>query len=248
MSLEQQISNLVQASNNLTGAVNNKMGEIDQRVDNAEQEYQALINGIRSDFPFYRLTKNQELKINGSLVVGSKGTPDGWANRDSAVHECEIVAYTETGKEPDQKSLIVQDMYRDIKNYIPKHNQPDFAVLRVSTKAEAPPDSINKFFSIYQGPLPSGVPMTFGAWIKVEKGDVRFLSSNSGDQVPNDGRWHEIIRHYEMSAGGANYTFGPHLYLEPGASCLIALPAVVVGKIPQGKWGFVDKPVLEREG
>ncbi|HCH4229654.1 TPA: hypothetical protein NKV81_004474 [Vibrio parahaemolyticus] len=243
----QEIGALIDSVNEMTGTVAGKMGEIDNRVNEAEQEYKSLINGIRSDFPFYRLTKNQELKINGSLSVGSTGTPDGWANRDNTVHECEIVAYTETGKEPDQKNPIIQDMYRDIKNYIPKHNQPDFAVLRVSTKADTPPDSISSFYSIYQGPLPSGVPMTFGAWIKVEKGDVRFLSSQANDQVPNDGSWHEIIRHYEMSAGGANYTFGPHLHLEPGASCLIALPAVVVGKIPQGKWGFVDKPILERE-
>ncbi|EOG7744629.1 hypothetical protein ACLIOE_003795 [Vibrio parahaemolyticus] len=239
---------LVESNRRLTETVENKVGEIDQRVEQAEEEYRNLINGIRSDFPFYRLTKNQELKINGALTVGSTGTPDGWANRSSAIHQCEIVAYSQTGVEPDQKDPIVQEMWMHIKGYVPKHNQPDFAILRVSTVPDAAPNEIRTFYSIYQGPLPNGVPMTFGAWIKVESGDVRFLSSNTDYQVPSDNRWHEITKTYNMSNGGADYTFGPHLYIEPGASCLIALPAVVVGKIPDGKWGFVDKPILEREG
>lgn len=43
MSLEQQVTALVEASNNLTGAVNGKISEIDQRVATAEQEFDDFI-------------------------------------------------------------------------------------------------------------------------------------------------------------------------------------------------------------
>ncbi|KOH04517.1 hypothetical protein ACZ98_23330 (plasmid) [Vibrio parahaemolyticus] len=239
---------LVESNRRLTETVENKVGEIDQRVESAEQEYNQLINGIRSDFPFYRLTKNQELKIGGVLTVGSTGTPDGWANRDDTGHLVELVAFTETGVDPENKNPIIQDMFTDLLGGVPKHNQPNFAVIRVTTKPDYPPQSISKLFTLYQGPIPDGVPLTFGGWIKVESGEVRFLSNAISDVVPADGKWHEKIRHADMSNGGASYTFGPHLYIEPGASCLLALPAVVAGKVPQGKWGFINKPVLEHEG
>lgn len=234
-----------QASKKLADDVAQIKPSIDKRVDKAEKEYEQLIADIHSDFPFYRLTKNQELKIGDSLVEGTEGTPDGWVNRASSIHKCRMVATTESGVEPDKKHPIIQDMWRDIKGSIPKHNQPNFAVVRVSTSPDAEPNSINKFYSIYQGPIPNGIPITFGAWIKVEQGDVRFLSSRESDKVPNDGKWHEVTRSVDMSNGGANYTFGPHLYIEPGASCLIALPAVVAGKVPSGKWGFINKPIFE---
>jgi len=248
MTIEQNIAELVQASNNLTGVVDGKVQEIDEKIEQAGKKYQALMAGIQSDFPFYRLTKNQELKINGGLIVGTSGTPDGWVNRSPGIHTCELVASTETGVEPADKDPIIQAMWRDIKGGVPKYNNPNFAVARVSTAVDAAPGDAKVFYSIYQGPIPNGVPMTFGAWIKVEKGDVRFLSSSDNDVVPNDGLWHEITRHYNMINGGASYIHGPHLYIQPGASCLIALPGAVAGKIPEGKWGFIDKPKLEREG
>lgn len=39
MSIEEQLSNAVQATNNLTAAVNNKIGQIDQRMGTAEQQF-----------------------------------------------------------------------------------------------------------------------------------------------------------------------------------------------------------------
>ncbi|HHE0447289.1 TPA: hypothetical protein ACN34S_004413 [Vibrio parahaemolyticus] len=244
----QEIGALIDSVNEMTGTVAGKMGEIDNRVDAAKQEYKQLIGDIRSDFPFYRLTKNQELKINGALTVGSTGTPDGWANRDDTGHLVELVAFTQTGVVPENKDPIIQDMFTDILGGIPKHNQPDFAVIRITTKPDYPPQSISNLYTLYQGPIPDGVPLTFGGWIKAESGNVRFLTSASEGIIPVDGKWHEKTRHVNMSNGGASYTFGPHLYIEPGASCLLALPAVVAGKVPAGKWGFFSKPILEHEG
>ncbi|EMY6817441.1 hypothetical protein ABCL21_004459 [Vibrio parahaemolyticus] len=242
----QEIGALIESVNEMTGTVAAKMGEIDNRVDEAEQEYLDLIQGIRSDFPFYRLTKNQELKINNSLTVGTTGTPDGWSNRDSSKITVEIVAYTETGKPELEKSPIIQKMWMDLKGYIPRHNNPNFAVIRLTVDASAinTPD----MYTIYQGPLPNGVPMTYGCWIMVESGEVKTFSNTPSQAVPNNGEWHERILHRDMSNGGASYEHAPHIYLTPGSSCLIALPAVVVGKIPIGKWGFIDKPIFEREG
>ncbi|MGF1748163.1 hypothetical protein [Vibrio cionasavignyae] len=223
-----------EASKKLADDVAKIKPSIDQRMGEAEKEYDQLIANIHSDFPFYRLTRNQELRVNGSLTDGLEGTPDGWVNRAKGIHHCRIVASTESGVEPDKKSPIIQQMWTDIKGGVPKYNQPNFAVVRVSTSPDAEPSSINTFYSLYQGAIPSGIPMTFGGWIKVEQGDVRFLSPNESDRVPDDGKWHEITRSINMSNGGA--------------SCLIALPAVVAGKLPKGKWGFINKPILEHQG
>ena len=51
MSLEQQVTALVEASNNLTGAVNGKISEIDQRVDQAENEYNQFKDDIQEYIP-----------------------------------------------------------------------------------------------------------------------------------------------------------------------------------------------------
>jgi hypothetical protein len=254
-SIAEEIAALTVASSNQTAAsqelaqeVASKMGQIDQKLNKSKDEYQGMIDGIRSDFPFYRISKNQELKVGGVLTPGTKGTPDGWVNRSPDIHEFEILAYTQTGVEAAQKHPLIKDMWLDIKGNIPQHNQPDFAIGRVSTAAAAAPNSINTFYTLYQGPLPNGVPLTLGAWIKVESGDVRFISYVDEDRIPNDGKWHEVTRQFNMSVGGGSYTFGPHLYVAPGASCLIALPGVIVGKVPPGKWGYMDKPKFEREG
>ncbi|HCE1715004.1 TPA: hypothetical protein NGR89_004499 [Vibrio parahaemolyticus] len=246
MSLEQQVTALVEASNNLTSAVNSKISQIDQRVSDAESEYQSLISGIRSDFPFYRITKNQELKVGGVLTAGASGTPDGWQNRKASIHTCEIIIDSQSGTLPSAKHPEVQALFMDVKGVVPQHTQPDFAIMRVTTDPSEPPADISTFYSIYQGPLPNGIPYTIGMFIKVESGEAR--ACDRFRVVPADGKWHEILVHGDMSSGGASYFHGPHLYVPPGSSVLIALPAVVAGKVPAGKWGFFHKPKFEHEG
>ncbi|EGQ8456750.1 hypothetical protein KGV31_004046 [Vibrio parahaemolyticus] len=246
MSLTQDIANVVQAANNLTSEVTSKMAQIDQRVDDAESEYHGLIAGIRSDFPFYRITKNQELKVGGLLTAGATGTPDGWLNRKSSIHTCEIVIDSQSGTLPAAKHPEVQALFMDLKGVVPQHTQPDFAIMRVSTDPSEPPSNISTFYSIYQGPLPNGIPYTIGMFIKVETGEARACGASHA--VPADGKWHEILVYGEMANGGANYFHSPHLYVPPGSSVLIALPAVVAGKVPVGKWGFFHKPKFEHEG
>lgn len=236
-----EIAALVKSVNEMTGTVAGKMREIDNRVDDAESEYHRLIDGIRSDFPFYRVTKNQELKTNAGLVVGTQGTPDGWTNRSPSKITCEIVAYSETGT--PEKDPVVHKMWMDIKGYVPTHNQPDFAVIRLAASLDY---NESDPYTIYQGPLPTSVPLTFGCWIKAENGIVRAF--DGGSKPISTEKWEEVVLHRNMSSGGASYVFGPHFYLSPGASCLIALPAAVAGKVPVGKWGYVDKPTFEREG
>ncbi|HCH1064858.1 TPA: hypothetical protein NKP31_004477 [Vibrio parahaemolyticus] len=247
MSLTQDIASVVQAANNLTSEVTNKMAQIDQRVSDAEDEYHSLISGIRSDFPFYRLTKNQELKIAGALTVGATGTPDGYQNRNATYHTCEIVAQTQSGTLPANKDPEIQAMFTDVKGGVPQYNEPNFAVLRVSTAIDAVGTN-GQFYTIYQGPIPNGIPYSIGCFIKAEIGDVRFGRGGQENIVPADGKWHERIIRIDMANGGTNYDFGPHLYVAPGARALIALPAVVAGKVPDGKWGFFQKPAFEHEG
>ncbi|MGF1684813.1 hypothetical protein [Photobacterium minamisatsumaniensis] len=248
MSIEQQIGALVEASNDLTKVVNGKIGEIDKRIDDADDEYRKLLSNIQSEFPFYRLTKNQELKINGTLTPGTVGTPDGWHNRNSNYHKCEIVAQSESGIPAVEKHPVIQQFFNDIFGYVPQHNRPNFAVLRIRTEPNALPSQSGSFYTIYQGPILTGVPHSIGVFIKAESGDVRFSHKGDSAIVPVDGKWHERVVQSNMVIKGASYTHAPHFYIEPGASCLIALPAVVAGKVPVGKWGFINKPLLEHEG
>lgn len=243
----QETAALIESVNQMTATVAGKMGQIDQRVNNAEIEYQNLIGGIRSDFPFYRVSKNQELKISGVLTPGTSGTPDSYINRNADWHKCEIIAYTQSGILPENKHQEVKSLFNDIKGGVPQYNYPDFAILRVSTTINAE-GWAGEYYTIYQGPIPNGIPYSIGCLIKAENGDVRFGRPGIEFTVPADGRWHERILRYDMTTGGTSYDLGPHLYVAPGARALIALPAVVAGKVPDGKWGFFHKPMFEHEG
>ncbi|WP_105168530.1 hypothetical protein [Pseudoalteromonas sp. T1lg23B] len=267
--MTQRLTDVVTAADSLTQTVQNqigqinstvsaKMGEVESTVTSTinklEEKSSALSNDIagfidsrfRTELPFFRATRNQELKINGSLTPGTKGIPDGFGCRNTAHYECEIVAYSQHGTEAEDKDPEIQAMYRDIKGGVPKYNQPDFAIVRVKAlEVDDYPDFSNAY-SIYQGGLPQNVPFTHGGWIKAEQGRVRFTYPLDQYEVPVDGKWHEVTRHENMPNGGANYNFGPHIYLEKGASCLIALPGVTFGKVPKGKWGYFEKPQFER--
>jgi len=57
MSLEAQISALVQASNNLTGAVNGKIGQIDEKIEEMDQRFQDEVNKFYSVGNFKNIRK-----------------------------------------------------------------------------------------------------------------------------------------------------------------------------------------------
>jgi len=59
MSLEQQVTALVEASNNLTSTVSGKIGEIDQRVNQAEQEFDQFVAGHMADIHPNSYTPNR---------------------------------------------------------------------------------------------------------------------------------------------------------------------------------------------
>ncbi|NUZ11731.1 hypothetical protein HUZ36_13170 [Pseudoalteromonas sp. McH1-7] len=244
----------------IQSTLENKAEEVDQHIDSSTAELTAATNGMkaqvnsfidsqfRAELPFFRITKNQELKINGSLTPGTKGIPDGYSCRNSNHYECEIVAYSEHGKIKEDKHPEIRAMYDQIQGGTPKYNQPDFAIVRVKALEVDDYPAFENAYSIYQGALPYNNPLTFGGWIKAESGKVRFTYPSDDFLVPTDDKWHEITRQSNMpSSGGVNYTFGPHIYLEKGASCLIALPSVVAGKVPANRWGYFEKPVFERQ-
>lgn len=268
--MSQRLTDVVVAADNLTQTVQDKIGNIDATVaaksaevdqhiaasqnivsnatNSMEQSISDFVdNSFRVELPFFRATKNQELKINGVLTPGTKGIPDGFSCRNTAHYECEIVAYSQHGVEAVDKHPEVQAMYTDIKGGVPKYNQPDFAIVRVKALEVDGYPEFSKAYSIYQGALPQNVPFTFGGWIKAEAGRVNFTYRSDEFEIPLDGSWHEVTRHGNMPNGGANYNFGPHIYLEKGASCLIALPAVTFGKVPNQKWGYFEKPLFERQ-
>lgn len=57
MSLEAQISALVQASNNLTSAVNGKIGQIDEKIEEMDQRFQDEVNKFYSVGNFKNIRK-----------------------------------------------------------------------------------------------------------------------------------------------------------------------------------------------
>ncbi|HCG8975246.1 TPA: hypothetical protein NJ623_004504 [Vibrio parahaemolyticus] len=90
MSLEQQVTALVEASNNLTSAVNGKIGQIDQRMTAAEQEFDAFMadrERIGDGSPgSRRLNIYQNVLYNGYSHVPDTEKPEGWVNSNANLY------------------------------------------------------------------------------------------------------------------------------------------------------------------
>ncbi|KZN53435.1 hypothetical protein [Pseudoalteromonas luteoviolacea] len=257
--ITENLANVATRANELCNTVDSQIANINTTLTLEQQklatkitEFETKVNSfIESDFkreiPFFRLTKNQELKVNGQLTVGSIGIPDGFTSRVEQYH-CEIVAFSQHGVESSQKHPEIQKMWRDLKNIdAPKWSTPDFAIMRIRPKEGVEyPDTLAGGFSIYQGEIPLNGDASHGIWIKAEQGRVAFTSSFTGI-IPADNTWYERIVYASDHDGGTSHTNGPHIYLEKGASCLIALPGIVAGRVPAGRWGYFERPVFERE-
>ncbi|TMP83738.1 hypothetical protein CWB73_00900 [Pseudoalteromonas phenolica] len=246
-------------ANDLCNTVEDQLDVINEKLSSEEQRLSRTINNaktqinnfIENDFkkeiPFYRISKNQELKVNGLLTPGTVGTPSNYSSR-AGHYDFEIVAYTEHGVEPGNKHPEVQKMWNDLKSSVPKWNQPDFAIIRITAKDVADyPTDIKKSYSFYQWGITLNTDISYGTWIRAESGIVHFGYPSEETKVPTDGRWYERIIYGTDSNGGASYTVGPHFYLSKGASALIALPGVVAGRVPAGRWGYFERPIFERE-
>ncbi len=241
MSLETQIAALVTAANNLTNSVNGKMGQIDQKVIDAKAEYNDLVNGIRGDFPFYALSQNQALKFGGVLSPqGTATQPDGWIRRDETI-TTELVATVLKAQAASERPEEARALLMDIYGSVPNNLFRDFNIVKVTFGANVP---IENNYSIYQGPLNRSTVISYGAFVKVLSGDIAFglPLAPASSRVAADGKWHEKIQYRSLALGGTTYEHGPHLYGSYGASCLIALPAAVAGKVPPGSWMMFNKP------
>lgn len=240
----QEIGALIQSVNDMTGTVAGKMSQIDQRVADAESEYQALISGIRSDFPFYALTENQQLKFGGAFDnAGGLTHPDGFYKRGAGV----VVELHETVPRqelPAVRSAESQALFTDLYGFVPRYIFNDFNIIKITFNDNL---DIPSNYSIYQGPINRTTAVTHGAMIKVVSGECRFGTARHLT-VPSDGKWHEMVEYRDMAPGMSNaYDHGPHIAGALGTVILVALPAVAAGKVPQGKWGYINKPTMDIE-
>ncbi|ALU44636.1 hypothetical protein [Pseudoalteromonas rubra] len=253
----ERLSDVAVRANALCQTVAEQANAMQNQVNNAITSTQSQIDTFtsgtfRNEIPFLRLTKNQQLKINGKLEIGAKGIPDGFT-LNGEVHgkyfETEIVDVSRTDKEPGQRSSEQLAFWKNVQGTAPKYHKPEFAIVRITAlDVNNYPTDSNRQYSLYQGGTPYNTAITFGAFVKVEQGKVGFGSGRFSKLVPADGEWHTMVE--QISAppkGGANYIHGPHIHLEKGSSCLVALPATVLGWVPQERWGYFEKPVLESE-
>ncbi|QTL34109.1 hypothetical protein [Pseudoalteromonas viridis] len=249
----ERLSDVAVRANALCQTVADQASAMQNQVNNAITSTQTQIDTFmsetfRNEMPFLRLSKNQQLKINGTLDVGEKGTPDGFNINHQHGHyfEVEIVDVSRTAKTTAQRSDEQIAFWQNLIGRVPQYHKPDFAIVRIKA-LDVPAEGVSRF-SIYQGATPYNTAITFGACIKVESGRVGFGLGKFSNLVPADGKWHTKVEHVNApEKGGLNYTHGPHIYLDRGSSCLVALPATVLGKVPQERWGYFEKPVLESE-
>lgn len=238
------ISGLVESTNNLTNTVMGKMAQIDSKLNQANSHYQQLMDNIQSDFPFYALTRNQQLKFADEFSPQADLThPDGFMLRNSKV----VVELFETvvrSQEPAEQSLEQKALFNDVLGTTPKHMYTDFNIIKITFND---PVDLSSNYSIFQGPMNRLTALTHGAFIKVLLGECAFGHSRT-KRVPNDGKWHEMIEHRDMASNlSAAYEHGPHIAGVFGTQILVALPATVAGKVPVGRWGYFNKPVFKIE-
>ncbi|EPN7235434.1 hypothetical protein ACT21L_004423 [Vibrio vulnificus] len=110
MSLEQQVTALVEASNNLTSAVNGKIGQIDQRMVQAEQEFQVFQDEVKKLIPAINLLPDPGFQ--SSTVGAGAPSPYTLATIYGSSATIEVAELTEQDKDELEAVLGNSNAFR----------------------------------------------------------------------------------------------------------------------------------------
>ncbi len=245
MSLEQQVAALVDASNKLTGAVNGKIGEIDQRMTQAEQEFDNYIASARRENSNIRISRNQTLftlkdddsAIDDANIITGRAPLfvsiyNGPEDRGVVTHE--LIRVRNGSQNPDspipaefklQVLGVASDAYIDT----------DFYIWHITWSGRSPYYGFQFNFSAGWARQP-GFLMNSKAYVKVVSGSV---SRGMCHGAVTDNQWHLCgTSKVDMNAAMTGGEISSCWFDTREGEMYIALPALVMGGIPDGAWDY----------
>ncbi|ESP95485.1 MULTISPECIES: hypothetical protein [Pseudoalteromonas] len=244
MSLEQDITRVVEATEGLTATVDNQITEIKQtlsstvastktQVDAHLARADALLNSYEERQSHFRITKNQALKANAAGTF-----PLHW--HGGYVTKATLLEKVETGVEPEQRSALAREFLQAIGSDR-KYFAQSFNIWELEYAPNRGGDRIGEYAYLMYQYLRLPTEMTVGAIVKHISG------------VVPDAHWCGGLKAGEAAKvcgttyahGGRNFYTHCHPYvrganLPPEAKGVIqvALPAVVTGHVPLDRaWG-----------
>ena len=230
MSLEQQVTALVEASNNLTSAVNGKIQEIDQKTAENTAKVDSELAKIQTKLPRIIITRNQTLEF-------ESGFPKNFAiNSNVTVTEHMFIDQNNV-KSPEAVALLQEvmgDTGCDLKPNA--HYRKGFRVIKISWSnspswlayphAADDPNALS---------IPRNTFLTLGSFTKLLSGSLS--SAQAWATGATLGKW--VFCNRKLSPAG----FGSYEYLHPipssaSGEMLVMLPAAITGHIDDGSQWF----------
>ncbi len=223
----QEVKNAAQdqtaASQALSDEVSGKVAEINSVVSGARQDIDNFISGERSNYPFYRLTKNQSLEgVDGSV-------PDHWSSASDVTYTLvqTVLDNVAWGDRTDEEKELLDILGGAGVQY----TKSNFNIWRMDWTSIAPEHTL------YQK-VNHSVGITVCALTKVLSGSI----SNYWATGSVVGEW-KVSGMYIPKSNLGYVHCHPQRLSETG-SMLFALPACVAGRVPfeSGMWG--DYPYI----
>ncbi|KZN53319.1 hypothetical protein [Pseudoalteromonas luteoviolacea] len=238
MSLEQDITRVVEATEGLTATVDNQISEITSKLNTAVAETKtkvdahlasadALLNSYEERQSHFRVTKNQ------ALVANQAGTfPEAWTG--GYVTKATLLEKVESGVEQDQRSALAREFLQAIDSDR-KFFAQNFNIweLEYAPNRGGENSHVDAYMMYQYCRRPTHV--TVAAIVKHIRGIVPTGFWCSGLQANEPAK--VCGAHY--GAGGRNhymhchpYVAGKNLPADQTGVIQVALPAVVTGHVP----------------
>ncbi|KZN45690.1 hypothetical protein [Pseudoalteromonas luteoviolacea] len=244
MSLEQDITRVVEATEGLTATVDNQISKITNKLSSAVAETKtkvdahlasadALLNSYEERQSHFRITKNQ------ALVANQAGTvPEAWSS--GFVTKATLLEKVETGVEATQRTPLAREFLQAI-NSDTKWFAQNFNIWELEyAPNQGGENSHVDAYLMYQY-LRRPTHITFGAIVKHIRGVVPTgfwctgLKAGEPAKVCGGQYGHSSRNHYTHCHP---YVPGKNLPAEQKGVIQVALPAVVTGHVPIDKaWG-----------
>ncbi|TVK91720.1 hypothetical protein AYI72_22395 [Shewanella algae] len=243
MSVEQSLSNAVQACNNLTAAVNNKMSEIDAEVDQQVVRINNELASLNSRLP--RILVSQNFLM---LDADSNGLPDNWGfNSELSLELVNTIinASQATGRPQDDVDLLVE-IENDVKEIYPdfdiresQYYRSNFNVWQMSWATRnastylAYPYAADQTSSAGAVAVPQNSYLTLGAFVKVIDGNISGQWANGA--VVGKWRWCSTVISPSKSFGTYSHL---HPYRDTASGVVqVALAGACTGVVTHpGEW------------
>ncbi|MBQ4814012.1 hypothetical protein J8M20_21785 [Pseudoalteromonas luteoviolacea] len=244
MSLEQDITRVVEATEGLTATVDNQISEITNKLNSAVAETKtkvdahlasadALLNSYEERQSHFRITKNQ------ALVANQAGTfPEAWAG--GFVTKATLLEKVETGVERDDRTPLAREFLQAI-NSDTKWFAQNFNIWELEYAPNRGGENSHVDAYLMYQYLRRPTHITFAAIVKHIRGVVPTgfwctgLKAGEPAKVCGGQYGHSSRNHYTHCHP---YVPGKNLPADQKGVIQVALPAVVTGHVPIDKaWG-----------